>query len=130
MNRILDRLADNELQVKVDAIDETRLMEGLQKIANRIALGLVLAALIVGAALLMQVETSFRLFGYPGLAILLFLAAAAGGVGLAVSILASDIQARRKRPEDAYRLAGLQASALPMRMRAMATRLPQCGQFM
>jgi ubiquinone biosynthesis protein len=84
--------------VKVDAIDETRLMEGMQKVANRISLGLVLAALIIGAALLMRVETSFRLFGYPGLAILLFLAAAAGGVALAVSILASDIRARRKRP--------------------------------
>ncbi len=32
-----------------------------QKIANRIPLGLVLAALIVGAAMLMQVDTSFRL---------------------------------------------------------------------
>ncbi len=98
VNRILDRLADNEFQVKVDAIDETRLMEGLQKVANRISLGLVLAALIIGAALLMRVETSFRLFGYPGLAIVLFLAAAAGGVALAVSILASDIRARRKPP--------------------------------
>ncbi len=98
VNRILDRLADNEFQVKVDAIDETRLMEGLQKVANRISLGLVLAALIIGAALPMRVETSFRLFGYPGLAILLFLAAAAGGVALAVSILASDIRARRKPP--------------------------------
>lgn len=36
--------------------------------ANRITLGLVLAALIVGAALLMRVETTFRLFGYPGFA--------------------------------------------------------------
>ena len=46
VNRILDRLADNELEVRVDAIDETRLMEGMQKVANRITLGLVLAALI------------------------------------------------------------------------------------
>jgi len=98
VNRILDRLADNEFEIKVDAIDETRLMEGMQKVANRISLGLVLAALIIGAALLMRVETSFHLFGYPGLAILLFLGAAAGGVALAVSILASDIRARRKRP--------------------------------
>ena len=50
----------------MEAIDEARLMEGMQKVANRIALGLVLAALIVGAALLMDVETSFRIFGYPG----------------------------------------------------------------
>jgi hypothetical protein len=49
-------LADNAFQVKVDAIDEARLMEGMQKVANRIALGLVLAALIVGAALMMDVH--------------------------------------------------------------------------
>jgi predicted unusual protein kinase regulating ubiquinone biosynthesis (AarF/ABC1/UbiB family) len=96
VNRILDRLADNEFQVRVDAIDETRLMEGMQKVANRIALGLVLAALIVGAALLMDVPTTFQIFGYPGLAIMLFLAAAAGGTALAVSILANDIKAKRK----------------------------------
>jgi predicted unusual protein kinase regulating ubiquinone biosynthesis (AarF/ABC1/UbiB family) len=96
VNRILDRLADNEFQVKVDAIDEARLMEGMQKVANRISLGLILAALIVGAALLMRVDTPFTLFGYPGLAIVLFLAAAAGGVALAVSILVSDIRARRR----------------------------------
>jgi hypothetical protein len=72
-------------------------MEGMQKVANRITLGLVLASLIVGAALLMRVETSFRLFGYPGLAILLFLAAAVGGFCLVVAILASDIRASRKK---------------------------------
>ena len=89
-------LADNAFQVKVDAIDEARLMEGMQKVANRIALGLVLAALIVGAALMMDVPTTFTLFGYPGLAILLFLGAADGGVALAVNILLSDITAKRK----------------------------------
>jgi predicted unusual protein kinase regulating ubiquinone biosynthesis (AarF/ABC1/UbiB family) len=97
INRILDRLADNQFQVKVDAIDEARLMEGMQKVANRISLGLILAALIVGAALMMDVPTRFELFGYPGLAILLFLAAAAGGVVLAISILVTDIRSRRKR---------------------------------
>jgi predicted unusual protein kinase regulating ubiquinone biosynthesis (AarF/ABC1/UbiB family) len=97
INRILDRVAENDLRLRVDALDEASLMEGMQKVANRITLGLVLAALIVGAALLMRVETSFRLFGYPGLAILLFLAAAVGGFCLVVAILASDITANRKK---------------------------------
>jgi len=96
VNRILDLFANNELKVKVDSIDETKLMEGMQKVANRITVGLVLAALIVGAALLMNVQTSFVLFGYPGLAILLFLGAAAGGLMLVASILMTDIKARRK----------------------------------
>jgi len=95
VKRILDLLADNAFQVKVDAIDEARLMEGMQKVANRISLGLVLAALIVGAALMMDVPTRFTLFGYPGLAILLFLGAAGGGVALAIKILVSDITSKR-----------------------------------
>ncbi len=90
MNSVLDNLAGNKIQVKVDAIDETRLMDNLQKIANRIALGLVLAALIVGAALMMQVPTSFRLFGYPGFAMLLFLMAAACGFVLVLSVFFYD----------------------------------------
>jgi ubiquinone biosynthesis protein len=93
-NRLLDLIAGNQLRLRVDAIDEEMLIEGLHKIANRIALGLVLASLIVGAALLMQVPTSFRIFGYPGLAMILFLAAAAGGFTLALSIVVSD----RKKP--------------------------------
>jgi len=97
VNRILDRLADNELEVKVDAIDEVRLMEGMQKVANRIATGLVLAALIIGAALLMRVETSFRILGYPGFAMLLFTGAAIGGAGLLLSILVNDIRGKRRR---------------------------------
>ena len=62
--------------------------------ANRIALGLVLAALVVGAAMLMRVETAFTILGYPGLAMLLFLAAAAGGFWMAWSVLAGDVKSR------------------------------------
>ncbi|MGZ5084557.1 MAG: hypothetical protein ACXWHA_14805, partial [Usitatibacter sp.] len=58
--------------------------------------GLILASLIVGASLLMRVETSFVLFGYPGIAIICFLGAAAGGVYLLVSIFVQDRESARK----------------------------------
>jgi predicted unusual protein kinase regulating ubiquinone biosynthesis (AarF/ABC1/UbiB family) len=90
VNKFLDTVANNELKLQVDAIDETKLMAGFQKIANRITLGLILAALIVGAALMMRVETSFKILGYPGLAIIFFLVAAGGGILLAINILYSD----------------------------------------
>jgi predicted unusual protein kinase regulating ubiquinone biosynthesis (AarF/ABC1/UbiB family) len=101
INRILDLAASNSLEVGVDAIDEKVLVEGFQKIANRITLGLILAALIVGAAMLMRVETSFRILGYPGLAMLCFIAAAGGGLTLVWSIVRSDIhrdEKLKKRP--------------------------------
>src|ERR1044071_7924971 len=95
VNKILDSAGNNELRFKVDAIDEKIVMEGLQKVANRITLGLVVAALIVGAAMLMRVDTSFRIFGYPGLAMIFFLLAAAAGLVLAFNILFYD-ERRRK----------------------------------
>jgi ubiquinone biosynthesis protein len=97
INRILDAAAASELRLKVEIIDEGSILDGLQKVANRIALGLVLAALIVGAAMLMRVPTAFTLFGYPGLAILLFLAAFAGGVWMVWTILAHDFRSRHLR---------------------------------
>jgi predicted unusual protein kinase regulating ubiquinone biosynthesis (AarF/ABC1/UbiB family) len=96
VNRILDSAGNNELRFKVDAIDEKVVLEGLQKVANRITLGLVVAALIVGAAMLMRVETSFRIFGYPGLAMIFFLLAAAAGLFLVFSILFYDEKRRPK----------------------------------
>ena len=90
LNRIMDALTNRELEVKVRTMDVDVVLDGLQKVANRIASGIILAALIIGAALLMRVETDFRVFGYPGLAILCFLAAAAGGVWLLADIFIRD----------------------------------------
>jgi predicted unusual protein kinase regulating ubiquinone biosynthesis (AarF/ABC1/UbiB family) len=92
LNRIVDALACNNLRLKVEVIDHGSIIEGLQKVANRIALGLVLAALIVGAAMLMRVPTDFTILGYPGIAILLFMAAAGGGFWMAWGILIGDVR--------------------------------------
>jgi ubiquinone biosynthesis protein len=96
VNRLLDAVANNELKMNIEVIDEGAVIEGLQKVANRITLGLLLASLIVGAAMLMRVETTFRIFGYPGLAMLFFLVAAGGAMWLAFSILTSDKAPKRK----------------------------------
>lgn len=71
------------------AFDEAD-VRGLHRVANRTAVGLALSAPIVGAALRMRVNTSFKLLGYPGLAILLFLLAAAGGLALVVSVIRTN----------------------------------------
>lgn len=97
INKILDTVGNNELRFNVDAVDEKMIVEGFQKIANRITLGLILAALIVGAALLMRVETSFQILGYPALPMFFFLIAAIAGIGLAITIVSTDVKARRKR---------------------------------
>jgi len=90
VNRIMDAVANRELELKVRAVDAGDVIEGMQKIANRVTTGLILAALIIGAALLMRVETEFRVLGYPGLAIVFFIGAAVGGVVLLVNIYLQD----------------------------------------
>lgn len=87
---ILNNFAKNEARIRVDAVDEERLITGIRSIANRIAVGLVLAALIVAAAILMSVETHYTLFGYPALAIILFIVAAGLGFVLVISTLWTD----------------------------------------
>jgi ubiquinone biosynthesis protein len=84
----------------VAGLEEARLIESMQKIANRITAGVIAAAMIVGAALIMDIPTSRTLLGYPALALVMFLIAAALGAGLVVSSLLGDRRARPRREKD------------------------------
>ena len=94
---VLSLLAENKLALRMTGLEESRLMENLQKIANRISAGVITAALIMASAMLMRVESGLRLFGYPALALGLFLIAVVLGLGLIGSSLLWD---RRARPRD------------------------------
>ncbi|HEX3656588.1 MAG TPA: AarF/UbiB family protein [Pirellulales bacterium] len=76
LNKVSELVANNKLRVAVDAFNERKLMAGLQKIANRITTGLILAAMIIGASLMMRLNLRPMLFGYPLIALLFFLVAA------------------------------------------------------
>ena len=95
INRLFDALANNSYTLRIDAFDENRLVENFHRMTNRISISLVLAALIIGAALMMRVQTTFTILGYPGLAMLFFLLAAACGFVLVISIYLSDRHDRK-----------------------------------
>ena len=95
MNRLLDAATEGNLKVNVEAIDEDVLMGGIQKVANRITMGLLLAALIIGAAMLTGVDTGAKLMGYPAVAIVCFLLAAVGAFALLISIVWNDHRPKR-----------------------------------
>jgi ubiquinone biosynthesis protein len=97
VNRAMDALASGRFELRVDAFDETEFLRGIHRMANRVATGLVLAALIVGAALLSNVKTTARVAGYPAVAFVLFMVAAVGGLYLLVSIMVGDRRLRRHR---------------------------------
>lgn len=90
LNKISENLANNRFKLNIDAIDEQRVTDGFQKVANRITLGLIVAAMIIGASMLMQVPSDFTIFGYPGLAMVFFLLAAVMGIYLSYIIIFKD----------------------------------------
>jgi predicted unusual protein kinase regulating ubiquinone biosynthesis (AarF/ABC1/UbiB family) len=97
VNRAMDALSSGRFELRVDAFDETEFLRGLHRMANRVATGLVLAALIVGAALLSNVKTSARVAGYPAVAFVLFMIAVVGGLHMILSIMVGDRRLRRRR---------------------------------
>lgn len=86
-NSILRSMADGSFRLDLDVVDEDRLLDTIRQLANRVTAGLILAALIIGAAMIMRVETSSTIAGYPALAMVFFLIAAIGGLALVGSIL-------------------------------------------
>ena len=90
VNQLVDTLTTNGIRIDADVIDEHSLLASLHKIANRITVGLLLAALIVGAALMMRVESSWTILGYPGIAIIFFMLAALGALVLVFNIMFFD----------------------------------------
>jgi predicted unusual protein kinase regulating ubiquinone biosynthesis (AarF/ABC1/UbiB family) len=90
LNRVTKLIADNELRVRVDSLDEHKLIKGMQKIANRITTGLVLAALIVGAALMMHLHSSLTIFGMNATAFVFFVVAATTSLWLVLKSAFKD----------------------------------------
>jgi ubiquinone biosynthesis protein len=99
VNQLVDTLTNQGIKIDVDAIDERSLLASLHKIANRITIGLLLAALIIGAALLMRVDTPFKILGYPGIAIIFFMLAAIGALVLVFNILFRDERHKGERSD-------------------------------
>ena len=96
INRVLESLASSQLKLKVEVIDEGAVIDGLQKVANRITMGLVVAALIVSSAMMMQIESRFTLLGYPGIPTVLMLVAGSLAAWLIFNIVAHDRAPRSK----------------------------------
>lgn len=97
---LLRTLADNRFRVHVAGLEEAHLIESMQKIANRITAGVIAAAMVVGAALIMDIPTPHTLLGYPALALVMFLVAVVLGAALVVSSLLGDRRARPRAEKD------------------------------
>lgn len=93
---IVDLAATGKLAFSVKLPQAEELLGGIHKIANRITVGVVIAALLISSSLMMRVQTTFTLFGYPGLAVAGYILASAAAFYLVVSILLHDRRDQEK----------------------------------
>jgi len=89
LRELLRSARSGKLQVHVDLTSLHKFGNQLDGAANRLAIGIVTAAFIIGSAIVMTVEGGPTLFGLPLFGLLGFLGAGVAGVWLLVSILRS-----------------------------------------
>ncbi|MCL5256370.1 MAG: AarF/UbiB family protein [Chloroflexi bacterium] len=89
LNAITEELKDGRLRLQFEHIGLEDLTVTLNKIANRLAFALIVAAIILGSALAMGIQTPFKLIGYPALGVVGFLIAAILGLYLIYTIIRS-----------------------------------------
>jgi hypothetical protein len=99
-NRVMDALAEGSFTVKVEAIDEVQFLHVMQRLANRVTAGVIVAAMVVGAALMMLVPTRSRILGYPSIAMICFSLAAIAAAVLLTLILVTDRRIARRSKAD------------------------------
>ncbi len=91
ISKALDIVADNAFRLKVEAIDEDRLVTVIEKIANRVTIGLVVMSMIIGGAFLMGRDAPHKLFGYSTIGLLLLVAGLAVGTLVLFRVIWNDL---------------------------------------
>lgn len=89
---VLDLLPAGRLTFGIKLTQAEVFLAGIHKIANRITVGFIVAALLISSTLLMRVPSRFSILGYPGLAVIGYVISFAIAVYLVVSILSRDRQ--------------------------------------
>lgn len=87
---IVDLTATGKLSFGIKLQQAEEFLGGIHKVANRITVGVVIAALLISSSMIMRVPTRMQLFGYPALAVIGYLLAAAAGIYLIVSTFIRD----------------------------------------
>lgn len=90
LSRLLRNARRGRVQVAIELAHLKRVGDQLDRAANRLAMALVIAALIIGSSIVMTVKGGPTLFGLPAFGFLGFMGAMAGGVWLVRAIWRSS----------------------------------------
>ena len=89
LRQMLAKTKRGELVVKLEHHGFEHLTSALDKSSNRLSFSLIIAALIIGSSLVMQLNKGPQLLGFPAFGVLGFLIAGILGLWLVVAILRS-----------------------------------------
>ncbi|MFQ5791716.1 MAG: hypothetical protein ACE5JI_14685, partial [Acidobacteriota bacterium] len=90
LRRLITKTSSNELRLGIQIDRSEEMQTAIQKVATRITLGVITAALIVGSALLLNVDAGVKVWGYPLFALIGFVLAAGLGVYVVAKIILVD----------------------------------------
>jgi ubiquinone biosynthesis protein len=89
LSRLLRAARRGRFEIHIDVTHLKRIGDQLNKAANRLTMGIVVAALIIGSSIVMTVPGGPTLLGLPFFGLAGFLGAVVGGIWLLLSILRS-----------------------------------------
>ena len=98
---ILDLVPAGRLTFGIKLLHAEEFLAGIHKVANRITVGMVIAALLIASSLMMRVPAGSRAGGYPTIAIAGYLIAGVAAVYLIASTFVRD-----KKDEERAKLKG------------------------
>jgi predicted unusual protein kinase regulating ubiquinone biosynthesis (AarF/ABC1/UbiB family) len=97
MNKVLDSLAEGKFHLNVDGIDEADIMRSVQKLANRAAAGLAVAAFVLAASIFSISSSGPRWLGESAFTIVLLGVAGVIGAAILLATVRHDLPQRRRR---------------------------------
>jgi predicted unusual protein kinase regulating ubiquinone biosynthesis (AarF/ABC1/UbiB family) len=97
LNKVLESLAEGRLNLSLEGFDESSVIRGAQKMANRVVAGVMIAAFVVAAALFSSAPHARSLWGYPILTIVFLGLAVLTAAWMGIGIVRRDLPQRRHR---------------------------------
>ena len=89
LNIILSKIKKGTLSIDFEHQGLENLISHMDKVSNRIAFSLIIAALVIGSSIIMQTDKGPLFLGFPVLGVIGFIVASILGLGLAIAILRS-----------------------------------------
>jgi ubiquinone biosynthesis protein len=97
LNKVLESLAEGRINLHLEGLDEAAVLRGAQKMANRVAAGVMIAAFVIAAALFASAPGTASVWGYPVLTIAFLGLAVVTAGWVAIGMVRRDVPQRRPR---------------------------------